>query len=32
VVLINMENVSADRLSKQLLQIVLQNGIPSTQQ
>ena len=26
VVLINMENVSADRLSKQLLQIVLQNG------
>jgi serine beta-lactamase-like protein LACTB len=32
VVLINMENVSADRLSKQLLQIVLQNGIPSLQQ
>jgi len=28
VVLINMENVSADRLSKQLLQIVLQNGNP----
>lgn len=31
VVLINMENVSADRLSKQLLQIVLQNGPQSSQ-
>jgi serine beta-lactamase-like protein LACTB, mitochondrial len=29
VVLINMENVSADRLSKQLLQIVLQHGSAS---